>query len=374
MIKHCIICPFFVLLVACQNNDVTNTWQLKRQGVETYPLDSTTGFHSYSIQLFKSDEQEFLAIGNRNTNEINIYLRNTDDHNLVAKIPLATEGPNALGTTPWAFHIVNFDTIFVLSHWEGILSLIDSTGTVFYKKLLTKNSWEGDPHPWAGTSHPMLYDRAKHTISVPGVVRLPGPQNYSGSYAMIDLNYKKDIFSYSMPYPKIYDIGFWQQDGFTKGPVTKSLDGKMRIESFGIDPYIRFSNGDSSRAPSKYLREEFVAPAKEYTYGLVAENSLELLYLQGCYKILLTDPYRNVYYRFVDIPLSVDAFKEGERDFRSSIIILDEDFKKQGEALLPKEAFSYMFYLADDGLYIANKEKYNKNEDSLTFDQYILER
>ncbi|MEM7110610.1 MAG: DUF4221 family protein [Bacteroidota bacterium] len=365
---------FLFVLLACQDEGNVDHWILKQRGQETYPLDSTTGFHSYAIQLFNYNGQGFLAIGNRNTDEINIYNRSINDHSLAAKLPLATEGPNALGTTPWAFHIVNFDTIFVLSHWEGILSQIDSSGTVFYKKLLTKNSWKGDPHPWAGTSHPMLYNAPANTISVPGVVRLPGPQNYSGSYAMIDLNYVKDTFSYSVSYPKIYDTGFWHQDGFTKGPVSKSLKGDVRIASFGIDPYIRFSDGDSSLASSEYLREKFVAPAKRYTEGLVPENSLELLYLQGCYRILLPDPYRKVYYRFVDTPLSLDAFEEGVRDFRTSIIILDENFKKQGETLLPKSAFSYMFYLAEDGLYIANREAYYQKEDVLTFDRYILEK
>ena len=91
------------------------------------------------------------------------------------------------------------------------------------------------------------------------------------------------------------------------------------------------------------------------------------------------DKYRDVYYRFVELPYEL---KQNESPFDDpkgrefSIIIIDKDFNIIGETKFPGNKYFYkMSFVGRDGLYISENNLANPefDEDKLVFACFKLE-
>ncbi|MFQ5447803.1 MAG: DUF4221 family protein, partial [Saprospiraceae bacterium] len=90
------------------------------------------------------------------------------------------------------------------------------------------------------------------------------------------------------------------------------------------------------------------------------------------YYCIIFDKYRRLYYRFATLPLSEDEYNTADRRHQPTIIILNEDFKKIGETVLPKRGFNYrMIFLNNMGLHIGKESEYRKDESKLTFGIFL---
>ena len=93
------------------------------------------------------------------------------------------------------------------------------------------------------------------------------------------------------------------------------------------------------------------------------------------------DKYRDVYYRFAEMPCELadnedpyDEFVPRVREF--SVIILDKDFRIIGETKFPGKKYFYkMSFVGRDGLYISENNLANPefDEDKLVFACFKLE-
>ncbi len=97
------------------------------------------------------------------------------------------------------------------------------------------------------------------------------------------------------------------------------------------------------------------------------------------YHNIMYDKYRDVYYRFVELPYELKQNESPFDDPRGrefSIIIFDKDFNIIGETKFPGNKYFYkMSFVGRDGLYISENNLANPefDEDKLVFACFALE-
>lgn len=363
-----------VFLGACKkgqkNSSEESNWSLIRTDDLKLPLDSTTGFMTFCLQVFSHDSKDLLYINDFKRRVLLVYDLRT--RSLIDQIFLMAEGPNSVGTNPWAFLVVNSDSLFVFSHMEGQLSLLRSSGEVVKKWMVTTDGWHGAPIPWASTDMPMRLGPNGKSLLISGVVRAP-INGYSNSHAIIQLDLVRDTISYLFNYPKVYDKGFWVEDNLTRGYWDFSLNKERMIAGFGIDHEIRSLDGQSWLAKSRFLTD-FSPVLNSYDISFDEGEAYKNVLISGSYAGLVTDYSQKVYYRFVNIPVQKIEFENGLRTYKNSVIVLNEVLEKKGEFELDEGLKPYMFFLFRGGLYMADEAAYKMNEDTLTFVRYEVKR
>jgi hypothetical protein len=89
--------------------------------------------------------------------------------------------------------------------------------------------------------------------------------------------------------------------------------------------------------------------------------------VSGYFSGIKYDRFRKMYYRLAVHPIELLAAnnqKNHYEDKRISVIILDRNFKKIGESILPEKLHLYTtWFVAEDGIYISN---HNRNNESLS--------
>jgi hypothetical protein len=363
------------VIICCQNsgkqdNKREKHWSLIKSGELKLPLDSTSGFMTFCMQPYSYNDKEYLYFNNFKTGVINVYDLNL--RAIVEKIKFEKEGPDNVGTSPWAFYVHNKDSIFVLSHMDNQLSLIDKEGNLLDKHYINTDYWNGEPIPWASTDMPMRFDNKNKILFIPGVVRVP-KEGYSAEHALIVYNVITNDFSYSIPYPKLYDAGFWVEDNYTRGYTTPNLENEELIYGFGVDHMIHSQRGESYSAKSNFLGD-FKPVFKKYQATWDDNISHKQLVLSGAYSSLISDNFNKVYYRVVNLPVSEENYEKGIWNGGYSIIIIDENFQVRGEIVLEDGLRGYMIFLDKNGLNIANEHAYKMNEDSISFAKFKLVR
>ena len=334
------------------------------------PLKSDMIFKSLCIDYRVLNGTEYLFHGSLIDQSISIY--NLNDREIEQKISISKNGPNSVGTTPYGFLVHSMDSIFILSHREGLISLIDSSGTVKEKFEIKKDVFAGDPAPWASTTMPMYYDNKSSELIIHTVSRVPKDgDTYSHSTAMLRFNLSTRKQSKQHNYPRSYDIGYWREHSFCAGYISQKIDGSGSIIGFGIDHYLRDAEGKKFIAKSKYLKE-FKPIDDSYRKNRSYSNSQNEVYRMGYYSALITDKYRKKYYRIVALPLQEEKIKKGDLTFNYSIIVLDHKLEQQHEYLLPKNLDATMFFLREDGFFMADREAYYNNENLLTFHKLAI--
>ncbi|WP_373497522.1 DUF4221 family protein, partial [Aquiflexum sp.] len=105
-------------------------------------------------------------------------------------------------------------------------------------------------------------------------------------------------------------------------------------------------------------------------------NQLEWMIKEGYYHDIITDPFRDKYYRICVFPQELYD-SEGKRNDAAlrnfSVQILDKKFHLIKELFVRNDPKIYSFLgnvLSDEGLYFLRK---TENEDVMVFDRIILE-
>ncbi len=91
----------------------------------------------------------------------------------------------------------------------------------------------------------------------------------------------------------------------------------------------------------------------------------------GAYEAIKYDPYRQMYYRFAFLPVEDPATQPTVLHGKIAIIILDNNFQKVGEYVLPNGYNHLMSFVGKAGLHIASRTKYSQDENFLTFDIFV---
>ncbi len=333
-------------------------------------LDSVSNFSPYYFQYIFDENigRELLYVQNSNVNAIDIY--DLSSSNLIDRIQI-----NRLGefiNNLHGFYVINSDSILVYERYKlsPILLLeLELNELKNIREFASVNPREQSYifNHGSMTASPTIYSEGKI---------------YFGEFPF-NIKFTKEVFSSGYALEMIYDIEndssyytelTWSQvyhhlkwDDFFL--FCKTIDWKDRlIYSFEADDNLQIRDKDSLysvEASSIYFDENISETVVENQFSRVANNH---------YTMILSDPYRKVYYRFA-VHRMPEYDKLGRKntpfDQEISIIIMDSTLQKIGEKVLSGGKYLYKdSVVGKDGLYISNhnaKNYVNLGEDVMSF-------
>lgn len=349
-----------------------NDFDLVLNGLEKFALDSTSTFRPTAVYTSETDEP-LMIIDNEELGRIDIY--NLKTKLLHKRIQLISDGPNGIKQSFSGYFFRNMDSIFLFFNVSQQLLLIDSDGII-------KNKF-GSITRWT--------EQAKTpTVDVTGAMK-PILRNNTiefGTYALASsdgkagLVYDLETQTTRIPYtlPDIYKTGWWS--GLNYDRVSQAYNKKEEIVvlSYGADKYIYVitQDGDVKKvcASSRYLPDQL----KPYSPKIQDLNQhFQQLWkheaLQGSYSTIIYDQWKEVYYRIAFRPITESEYTSPNLVWsKPTIIILDKEFRKVGESILPAGYYYAIHYVTPDGLFFANRDEYDRNDDFMVFGKFNLQK
>ena len=373
-----------ICLFACQDSPKESTATYDIGLVEskkiTLPCDENTYFLSKSIFQFEEDGKEYLHFENSRKGLYEIITFDLEKQEVHKRIPIEPEGPNGIpamyGSKPYPDsknYLIFQGKAFRISQMngEGIVDRnyqLKSPGR-FVRVILSTFCYL----PSFVRDSVLYFDQR---VASKKKRNLP---NYP-IFAALDLNTGElDWASLNFPTTFNGDYSHIQSgDSFTYDYNYK--DDRLVcsfIESDSIMVTDDLSTVKWYNAKSRFLDSmiPYINDPTEDVYDLIRKEE------KPKYWHLMYDKYRDVYYRFAEMPCELaenedpyDEFAPRAREF--SVIVLDKDFNIIGETKFPGSKYFYkMSFVGRDGLYISENNLANPefDEDKLVFACFKLE-
>ena len=376
-----------LLFVSCQSkqdaNKVNDIVQLSESHKLVLPIDENTYYMSRSIFQYEEDGKEFLHFENNRNNYNEIVIFDIEEQEVSKKVKIDPEGPNgvpaALGCRPLNNSSKEF---IVFQNNVGRVSLINDKGEVLrkyetttsegrfngislfsymYLPTFVKDSslyiaqelWEGNIKKEDWSKIPMFFsiDLVTNSIEQASLMRpdifedcIAPMGGYEFTY---DYNYKNNLVVCS----------FIEYDSIM---VSKDLK------------HATWYNAKSRYVES--MRPELI----ESNEGAKAVRGYKE---RAMYSHIMYDKYRDVYYRFVELPCELarneTPYSPGVPKAREfSVIVMDKNFDIIGETKFPGNTYFYkMSFVGKSGLYISENNLNNPafDENKLIFACFTLE-
>ena len=346
----------------------------------TLPIDEKTYFLSKSIFQFEEDGKEYLHFENSRKGMYEIVTFDLDKQDVHHRLPIQPEGPNGIpamyGSKPYPDsknYLIFQGMAFRISQMDGNGNVIRNyqlkspgrfvrviLSTFCYFPSFVRDSVLYFDQPVASRkkrnldNYPLFAGLDLRTGEL-GFAPLYFPTTFKGDYSHItsgdrftyDYNYKEDRLVCS----------FIESDSIM---VTDDLSNVKwyNAKSLFLNSMTPYLN-DMEEDVNDIIRYE---EAPKYWH-------------------LMYDKYRDVYYRFAEMPCELakdedpyDEFTPKAREF--TVIILDKDFRIIGETKFPGNKYFYkMSFVGRDGLYISENNPANPefDEDKLVFACFKLE-
>ena len=384
MNKNCwpITILYFLCLFSCQSKQenihpVYRT-ELKEVKKITLPVDENTYYLSKSIFHFEDKGKEYLSFGNQTkrqyATEIIIYDLNSQD--IYKRFPLLREGPNAIPAAYGAVPLGSPDVFIYYQNNMRKITLSDGDGQVIRRYQIV--SPDGKPvYIPEGLSYAhypsFMIDSVIYFAQrsgKPSVMR--NEWKTIPMFAMMNLKDGK-ISRSSLCFPSIFDMDV--KDITTGNEFVYDYNYKdkrlvcafIEFDSLLVTDdmkNVRWYNGKS-----RYLKK--MRPIlKEGVDGFMGiKEAVEA----ASYSHIMYDKYRDIYYRFAEMPCELGANEYVYNDAKArefSVIIFDKDFRIIGETKFPGNKYFYkMSFIGRDGLYISENNEANPefDENKLVF-------
>ena len=351
---------------------------LKEMGTTSFPLDKQTPLISNSIQF--TDSKEGGLFSDLNFFNSTIYVYSYKTRSLIKKICIA-KGTFLGNPQYFAHYLKNLDTIFVTHSWTSTVLQIDSSGKVVSKGMLAF------PGPGkfivgidAKTRKPMQLKG--DTLLIPGHLLDLNVEDQRQIKNLILYNFKTKDSNRIFDRPDLFNYGSWGGAPYELFVTYNKLSGKL-VEGYAAEPYLYETDWDGNVTGKHYLGSKFfekILPygAKKYKNANAPVEEFEKHDdISPRFGQVIYDPYNNLYYRFVVLPLTEEEYIDPRKRFyhKESIIITNSRFQKIGEVLLPEKRYKTdMSFVAPDGLHLALLPELQHNDDSLVFVNLKIER
>ncbi len=344
---------------------------LVKSGSIKIPLDLETSFYAENIQYI--DDEQLLITLPLSSNTLNVYDLSEVDHKLVRKIKLQTEGPDSVKGEVGGFYYHNKDSIFVLSKFTFEVFQVNDEGKVKNRYPLLKEFDPKLPVPLGSTFSPIKYINGKLYIScVAPEEQVQG--TYENSFLEYDIEKKQTFFRGINP-DKLNN-GNWE--GIARLYYDYNSNNDTFILAFSIsDEILQLklpSEINTYNVKSDYINSEDAKPfSTDFKRAVDYIERGKYSFSTPKYWGILSDWSNGYYYRIGIQPNTYADFSKGI--FPNTIIIaMDDTFNKILEHEMNPTTYQYdMSFVGKKGLYIANKEKYNEDDNFLTFDIFTIE-
>ena len=375
MLKNLALLLVLVLAAACSQpaeDRGADDYSLEMVGQKSIRLDSMTGFFTYNIQQLNYEGKESIAILNHFINRIQIYDLSTGQ--AVEHIDYDLVGPNGVGEKPRSFYVQNRDSIFVFDSWSAKVSLLNKAGVIVDKYDLAANGLnDGYAVPQGSTQRPLLFWEGN--LYLAGLL-LPWQGVDINEKQFIKYDVKTREIEYLLKRPEIYNEYNWGKNVMYY--LNYDFDPEERKFLFSFNNYdhlivtdLNFQSRSEHATGSKHFNE--LTPfSNKISFDWKPDEIEEYNFQNPRYWAVIHDKYRDITYRFVLRPNSRQDFKAGVRNMKTSLLILDNEYNKIGEYEFDRAKYdSRMYFVTEDGIHFANKEKFAENEDEMVFDLFI---
>ena len=312
----------------------------------TLKLDNYTSNEFYYIHYTHDSLGQYLVALNPFTSSVDKYSLTTGD--MVKRIKFKTEGPEGITGVLQGITYHNPDSIFLFLRGRlqgGII--IDERGE-FVDRIKPNidgiNSKIEFNHVSTGGNPTYLVGNKLHFMRYP-LFDTYNPSNINGNYP-IALTYNLQDqhlqFDSLITFPSFYQDKIWAISDIIFSRAIGE-DGMYVLSWPLLDHLIVYDKKDGSvlDVPAKSQFKGKPAAPFSMPPSDALENEEVLSSLR--YRNVLSDPYRNLYYRIVHLPLSNYEGKDylagrAEQDF--SVLVLDKDFNLLREVFFPGKTFS----------------------------------
>lgn len=365
------------LFFSCSSDPVhdKNIYTLIRVDSASFESLSTVNVNAYCVKYHNVGNQEYLFWGNRPQNSIEIFNLRTGLHFKTIKLP--REGPNSISDINGGFSVISMDSIFISNSQLGRIHMFDTNGILLKTFDHTDTSYYS-ANNLIGLNTKFYSDIYKYNNNL--IFPFFTPQ--------FPIKPSDDIV-YDLQVVKLYSInnGIFMNSGLHFEPqvydplsllVANSntmLNGRYYYQ-IATQSKIRFTDDflikKIKEAKSRYHTD--YVKMNDYPEDILTYNAKEF-----SYRSLLADPFRQVIYRTVKLPvediLKSDLSKEFEDVYeRVSIMILDKELNVLGEVLFHNSNYSWNeCFVGKKGLYLLRSSYHPLYyEPQITYDIFTL--
>lgn len=367
---------FLSLCLSCNSN---NQWQGK--SMNTSPLDTSLNIVGQNVILlddstfFKTkylkynEDSNTLAILNKFASRIDLY--DLSSGNLFHSYNYHVNGTNSIGRDVSAFQIISHDSIYVFDRWYGYLSLINAQGDILKRiNFAPKGNNRGFAFPVASNGAPItliddfmyisgIIPGAWRTLELDTKVFLKGNLKSGEVEYIFDRPVVNDQFNWG---DGLLDYIYYDYNPFKKEFYVSFANTKNVLV---LDSNFRTNETYST---SSVLFDTIPPLASDFLYKPKPEE-LEAYYFNNPrFWDIHYDKYRDLIYRIVQYPVGLKKYKDGIREMKTSLIVLDSKFNHINEYEINNDQFDpNMIFITESGVNIPSKTEFKDDESKLIF-------
>lgn len=345
-------------------------------------IDSVSSYDYRYFDVGEVENMESLIVLNENNFSVDFY--DLAKGQIFKRIDLPREGPFQLDRIQGlTFH--NQDSIFLFSYMmlknNGLMGYDTGVYYVFRSKLKQETVFDQIlNHPSTNSMRTLMVDDQllfNH-------LSLRSPRSPSSFFEEVPSSFLLDLrsdsveFTTKFGYPNSY-IGKTWPESFIFHSKVKNNRNEILVSWPALDSILIYDSQFNlvKQVPSKsQLKSEYNAE----DIALTNEDVSRIVLTTSHYPLFFYDPYRDLYYRFVNIggdfdPNSLTSSNSVlANDF--SILVYDQSFKPLGEQRFHSKTYNhYMAFVGEKGFYLPRTNFYSPeiNEDQVVFDIFLYE-
>ena len=378
---------FVLIFMSCQsakknNTERQNEVELVAEKQLVFPLDEQTYYLSKSMFQFEENGKEYLHFENTRKSLYNIVIFDIENRQIAKQIPLHKTGPNWLSAVFGSRPSPGAQYILVAQNNISRISSINDKGEVIRNyNFQTPESQFTSLHLGSYYNTPGFVKDSclflKIGIPKPDMKREDWPKTHM--FASLDLRTGK-VKWVPIFYPPIFKEEYENIDGgYGFSYDYNYKENRLICGFFGYDSlmvtddlkHIRWYN-----AKSRYLK----SMRPKLGNAMAGINSIIEFCETPKYWHIMYDKYRNVYYRFAEMPYKLapnESPYDEPKGKEFSVIVLNKDFEIIGETRFPGKKYFYkMSFVGREGLYISenNLENPQFDENKLVFTCFKIKK
>jgi hypothetical protein len=350
---------------------------LEKEVVDTVVLKLDSATSPFTINYYElSNETGKPLLTFLNRDEGAIYRYNLSTLSLYDVVPLKAYGFSEKDKIQ-GFHFMNKDSVLIYNYTNAELTLLSLKGGKIFKRSLYDYTrpYEEKVYPNTFTGARISYEKSLHHVYLVGFY-----SDELGTYAMDKL---KNVFTafdlktgqirYDIHYPELYwGINWGGVSGFRKVFYDLNERKNLAVFSFMADHTITVHDTKIGKtwnvnAGSRYFDSISSLPYDQLYFEFMKKGVGISHYLHSpSYGAIIYDRYRDLYYRIAEQPVKQGFNPEQATRYKTkSIIVLNRDFERLGEALLPVNTYdTFNFFVGPKGIYF---RRFESSDEQVTF-------
>jgi hypothetical protein len=317
-------------------NSRSYDYGLMQQNILYFPLDSISAFDTKSLQVFNKGLDKYFVYFNSKKNLL--YFYDFYQQKISFNILLAEEGVDGVGSDVNGIFINNLDSIYIFDDY--VISRINNKGKVMERIRFDQiPSFDFGFTLEAGTKQNIYKHNDELYVGISSELDPFLQTSFNiENQVLLNIDLKNSHFTTHFDFPEKYKNNIYSPN-YSNVYFTFNDEDELFVMSYPADSRLYLESFDNSEvivdAESKYFNQ--IEPMKEndmredfmtYTKHYLTNFSFGPIYF---------DKYKNIYYRFVEHPISEADFDNRNWSKTCSIVILDNNFNIIGESKFGKE-------------------------------------